>query len=503
MALVLPLPLPDTDTQDPRVWLRSLSKRLWARQSETRSFEAYYEGRHNLAYASAKFRQSFGNLFAALSDNWCEVVVDAVEERLNVVGFRFGETPEADKEAWEIWQRNCLDADSALTHTDLLVGGAGYALVWGTDDGTPVITVESPGQAIVAHRTGARRERAAGLKQWIDDDGYLYSIVYLPDGVYKYRSSNKLQSVDGATLSMEGDLGNAAFWEEWHPQDDGKWPLDNPFGKVPLVPLYNRPRTGRVGKGQSELHVVKPLQDAVNKLLADLILASEYGAFRQRWATGLTLERDEEGNVKLPFEHGPGKVWTMEADGGPGSETQRFGEFSETDLTHIISAIEMIVMHVASQSRTPPHYLNASADRLSGESIKAAETGLVAKCYRKMRPIGESWEEVMRLAFAVIEDPRRDEYAAETIWKDPESRTEAEHVDAVLKKQTIGVPDEQLWEDLGYTPQQIARFKAMRAQDDLRKAMLAPPAPPALAPGQPAPPQPGGPPQPAPAPPAQ
>lgn len=50
---------------------------------------------------------------------------------------------------------------------------------------------------------------------------------------------------------------------------------------------------------------------------------------------------------------------------------------------------------------------------------------------------------------------------AETIWTDPESRSEAEHTDSLLKKMSMGVPLHQLWEDAGYSQQQIARFREL------------------------------------------
>lgn len=55
----------------------------------------------------------------------------------------------------------------------------------------------------------------------------------------------------------------------------------------------------------------------------------------------------------------------------------------------------------------------------------------------------------------------------EVIWSDPESRTEAELADSLLKRKELGIPLEQLWEDAGYSPQQIARFKSMNAEVDL------------------------------------
>ena len=73
-------------------------------------------------------------------------------------------------------------------------------------------------------------------------------------------------------------------------------------------------------------------------------------------------------------------------------------------------------------------------------------------------------EEVIRLGFLAIGDQARANVAeTETIWRDPETRTEAQHVDALVKLGTLGVPEEQLWADAGYTPTQIARFLEMRS----------------------------------------
>jgi hypothetical protein len=57
----------------------------------------------------------------------------------------------------------------------------------GSDD-PPTITAEHPSQCIVACAPGNRRKRLAALKKWVDEDGYVYANVYLPDGVAKFRS---------------------------------------------------------------------------------------------------------------------------------------------------------------------------------------------------------------------------------------------------------------------------------------------------------------------------
>lgn len=441
-------------TQDEALTLvRMLSTRLAARQAGITTADEYYRGDHPLAFASAKFQAAFGGLFGEFADNWCDLVVDATEERLNVTGFRFGvgtgaeSDRAADGDAWQIWQTNQLDQDAQIAHTEALICGRSFVLVWADDDGQPEITVEHASQMIVAYQAGSRRKRTAALKTWRDDDGRTLATLYLPDQVWKFQ-----RKTVGELVSP-----SLAHWDLRVVEDEPN-PLPNPLRVVPAVELRNRPRM--VADPVSEIKRVIPMQDGVNKLVADLLVASEYGAFRQRWATGLDIPVDPvTGEQVSPFNAALDKLAINEHPEG------RFGTFDASDLTNFVTAIEMLVQHIASQTRTPPHYFYLSGQFPSGESIKSAETGLVAKVHRKQTPFGEAWEEVIRLAFAVLEDARADVTNTETIWGDPESRTEGEHVDAVLKKKSLGVPWAQLMEDLGYSPPQIERMKAMRAEE--------------------------------------
>jgi hypothetical protein len=296
--------------------------------------------------------------------------------------------------------------------------------------------VQKPEEVVVAYDDDPL-VRAVAMKRWEALDGRKLATLYYPDRVEKYE-----------------DRGG-----DWVPRavPDEPWPLPHDIGVVPVVPLVNDPDLDNVGT--SELAQVLPLQDVLNKLFVDLMVASEYAAFRQRWATGLEIPVDPEtGKPVEPFKASVERVWSTAVPDA------RFGDFEQTDLSGVISAIETTIQHIASKTRTPPHYLLGQSGAFpSGESLKSTETGLVAKARRRLRDFGEAWEEVERLAFRVAGDRSRGSYTeAETVWRDPESRTEAEHVDALTKLRSIGVPDEQLWEDAGYTPTQIARFEELR-----------------------------------------
>lgn len=440
--------------KSPVDWVVALEQQLASRQSDLQRLQDYHDGKHRLAFTSQKFREAFGGMFASFADNWCQLVVDAVEERLNVEGFRYGTDPNADADAWNIWQKNCLDAESQLAHSEALIKGEAYAIVWGDADGQPKITIESPRDVIVAYAPGDRKNRLAALKMWKTEDGF-EATLFLPEAVYKFKKERSNTS------------------GKWTPDIEANepWPLANPLGEVPVVQLTNRASLTS-NHGVSEFLNVIPQQDAVNKLLADMLIASEYIAYPQRYVTGMEVMVDEvTGRPIQPFNVSLDKLLVAE------DPAAKFGSLTAGDLSNYVQGVEVLVQHIASQTRTPPHYFYLGGNFPSGDAIKSAETGLVAKAKRKMRFFGEAWEEVMRLSFKVLNDPRGSITNTETIWADPEYRSEAELADALLKRSALGVPRQQLWEDAGYTQVQIARFKAFEAEDALNNILSQPAVP--------------------------
>ena len=444
----------------PEWWLRLLTNRQIDRTPALRRLNDYYVGEHRLPFTSPKYRQMWAGIFDGFSDNWCGAVVSAVEERLEVVGFRFGDQEEADSDIWEAWQANNLDGDSGLAHVDSLVYSESYALVWPDDSvtGGVRITPESPTQMIVAHDPANRRRIRAALKHYRDDDGYMVAYLYAEEGVWRWRSRERSDHLEEWTQAL------------WVPEDregaeDADYQPEPLPGRVPVVLLPNRGRLTQPPR--SEIADVVPLQDAANKTFVDLLIASDQSAKTQRYVENWNPEIDEEtGQAKLPPWRQDDPIWFAPPPDDEGASV-RFGQFDGSDLKGHIAALELIVNHIAAISRTPPHYLSTSADRLSGESIKSSESGLVSKVRRKMTPLGEGWEQAIRLMLAMQDDERANFVAAETVWRDPEIRSDSEVADAASKRQALGVPNRQLQQDVGYTPTQIDRFASMNAEDAL------------------------------------
>lgn len=425
----------------PDWWVRRLHKQLTDRQKPLQILQDYYDGNHPLPFLPEKARDEFRRLLKMARANYMKLVVDAVVGRLQVMGIRMSSAEdEPDDRAWRIWQANRMDADSRLVFAESVKLGTSYMLVEPNkaDPGLPLVTPEHPSQAIIEYQPGSRRKKAAGLKCYLDDwTGTVVATLYLPEKVH--------------TFTAEHREGVQEF--RWQVDEERTGP--NPLGEVPLVEYANQPQM--LDPGTSEMAAVLDIQDRINKTLADRLMTQEYGAFRQKWATGVDIPLDPDtGKPVEPYKAAVDRMFIHE------NPEARFGDFNATDLRPLLDAVRDDIKDVAAISATPAHYLLADMVNLAAEAIKAGESGLISKVKDHMLYKGESVEDTARLYLKAAGDTRPVDHSAEVVWRNPEFRTEGELVDALIKMKTLGVPDEALWERWGASPQEIARWKEIR-----------------------------------------
>jgi len=103
----------------------------------------------------------------------------------------------------------------------------------------------------------------------------------------------------------------------------------------------------------------------------------------------------------------------------------------------------------------------------SAEGQRAGETRLIKKAERKQTSFGNSWEAVQRLVIRFRDgDWDQDARRMETLWRDAGTPTQAQVTDAIVKEYQVGLTDwETAQENLGRSPETIARMKERRAAD--------------------------------------
>lgn len=445
--------------ETPDEWRDHLLRKIDARAPSIAKLHRYYDGDHDKPPLPSDCSRDMKELREHCTLNLCSLVVDAPIERLAVQGFQFGEEAKDALDVWhKIWQANRLDADSDLVHMEALIARRAFVLVWPTDDGIE-ITPESPSECLVEYAPGSRRKRIAAIKRFTTGgDPNTVSLdkkttdvtIWLPGEVYRWTRKG-----GGPWVAVEESTG----------------PAPSALGEtIPMVEFLSNPDLA--GNPHSELdRAVIDIQDRINKTIYDRLVLTEFQAFPQRWALGISVETDSNGIAQRPIKTGPNRQFVDE------NENAKLGQWDAADLSPHLKAVEADIHGIAAVTKTPVYYLAASFSNISADAIRAAEAGLIKKVNRHQRVFGESWEEVIRLALKITGDARANDMSSVIEWADPETRTRAEEADAAIKLDTI-LPRAETWNRLGYSPQDRARFEQDMAQEALNARLAAPAATP-------------------------
>jgi hypothetical protein len=389
----------------------------------------YFNGEAPLVYTNARLEEVFQNLNARFTENWCSVVIGSVADRIELLGLNAKGQEEAFATLWEQCQLGLVSDD---VHEAALVCGEAFAIAWPNARNETRVYYNDPRLCHVFYEDDDPYMVRFAAK-WYDEtsgEGKRRLTLYYPDRLEYYVSSGKAANVSNASAFGPAETPVAA----------------NPYGEVPV--FHFRPRRD----GLSELQNVVPLQNGINKLLADMIVAAEYGAFKQRWIIS-------NADVKA-LKNAPNEIWLLPAGDGMGQQTQ-IGEFAPTDLMIYLNAIERLAVHVGVITKTPKHYLLQQGGDPSGESLMAMEAPLIHKCQRYIERFTPTWKAlgafVARLLGMAV-----DASAIEPVFDDPETvqpRTEAEirRIDV-----NAGIPLVTVLRREGWTEDEIAQMIADR-----------------------------------------
>ena len=425
--------------------LLQLLQRLNEPAARYADLDRYYTGKQPLAFLSPEAKVALGNRFGLMASNIPRLAVTALAERLRITGFT------GDAGLWADWLRCDMDQLSGVAHREALLLGDSFVIVWADRYGRPRATVESARQVTVLTDPGSR-QTVAGLKRWESKpENCTHAVLYLPDRIVRLRAE-QVGTVTATGFNVVDEINN---------------PLDT----VPIVNLRNSDRI--LGdRGGSEVDDLKPLVDALNKSLADMMVTSEYVGRPRRWATGIELTEepvlDENGDPVLDEDDQP---VTTEVNPIPEAnrmmvsenEQAKFGSLAASDLAGYEASVRIILGQIQAVSTLPSAYLGVMTDQPpSADALRASESSLVARAEARQATFGRSWEQVAKLMIAVRDG--RDPNLIDDIrvsWADAATRSVAQEADAVVKLFQAGLlPQAYALTKLGYSDDEIAKVNA-------------------------------------------
>lgn len=363
------------------------------------------------------------------NSNLAKVAVRSVANRIRLRNI----TAEVDgRDVSAEAQRLVQDADLPMTLQSILMEvlglGSAYLLVWVDEFGRPVVTGESA-RHMAVERDPITNSVVEAIKRWqvVDANG-----VVTEEHVVHYTRSRIVH------LTRDATQGKLSF----------RSAVDNPLGVVPVVPLINIERVGD-HVGGSVIDDLAPLVDALNKLIVDMMVASEATSKPKRFATGVVLEDDDEGGfiaddgfsvddpndaallehpgVKSPFKDSD-DMWLSE------QSEAKFGQLPGADLKGYQTAVDIIVQQIMAVTSLPAHMVGiTTANPSTAEALRASEVSLSDSAKDRLKVINRPLEWAIRLLVAIAQGVAPNRVTVDLEWEDTATRSIAQEADAASK----------------------------------------------------------------------
>ena len=434
----------------------------------------YYEGNQRLAFATEKFKESFGNLFREFAENACPAVVDSLVDRLKLIGFRSNKATQQEVQipslvpgspprkriavsdptgqaAWDIWTKNYMDLRSKDVHREASMMGDSYVIVWPGDEDYPEIWPQLANEMSVQYNPNKQGEIHRACKRWFDPIAAVWRLnVFTSDGICKYESKK-------TTHGFPSQAADFILTDE----------ITNPYSRIPV---FHFARGTEHRFGRSDLKDVVPIQDALNKSVMDMLIAMEFASFKQRYIIGMEVDVDEEtGQPRDATMRNYGADRMMAIP----NEDAKVGQFDATDLGQFLRVQEKFWASIARVSGTPLHYFFITqGDFPSGEAQKAAEARFSTRIEDSQVGFGNVWESVMEFALELSGEQYDEELEFSSIWSNATPRSEAELADTAIKKKSIGFSRSYLLKEFGLSDKEVDEMLAETDAEAMQKVSL-------------------------------
>lgn len=435
-----------------------LAEQELRRQRNMQTVRNYYAGEQSVRLTPRQKQylgQASGGRFV---DNACREVVDAVVDRLLINGFT---SSDAELATWLGELHTSLRRLSVVTaelHKRAVRDGEAFLLVTWDDrglqltpqhrfidgqaggDGNGMQAVYPDGDTSQPMRYAAKRWTGTVVNGKGQTEARPRMTLYFPERVEKYIR----------------ETSDESGWRPYQEPGDAAWPI--PWVDRAGAPLGIAATHFRNPDTRSELWDAIPLQDALNKLLIDTLAGADTSGFRLLFAHGFVPTTDgkepaaDGGNL---LALAPGSIIsTKAADAG-------LEAIPPGDLGQLLAAYDRIVVRLATVTRTPISRLTGQVQ--AAETLKEQKEPLLAKVRVRQELFGEGWEQVLRLAVGLANAFGGQMLArtapVEVTWLPAETRDEKAELEALALKQGMGVPEEQLWREMGYTEDEIDRMQ--------------------------------------------
>lgn len=371
--------------------------------------ERYYEGSQRLQQLGVAIPHALAKIKTVT--DWPSIAVDALEERLDWLGWSGGD----DLGLGEVYSESQLASEAGMAHLDALIFGTGFVTCI-ERNGVVQVAAQSPKNTTCEVGADGRTVLAGLIRQPLGEGRYDAELL-LPDAI--------------VSLTKSGDT-----WRETGCEA-------HTVGRVPLVPIRNRRRASR-RDGRSEItSAMRFYTDEAARTLLGMGINREFYSYPQRWAMGADPSdfQNADGTMRPGWEVAAGSVWAIGRD--EDGEKPEVGAFPANSPAPYAEQVRMLAQMMAGASAVPERYFGfVTTQPPSAEALATEESRLVKRAERRQAQFGAAWMEVGLLAANMRgEAISSEEFRARVAprWRDAATPTRASTADAVTKLVGAGI----------------------------------------------------------------
>lgn len=367
------------------------------------------------------------------------------------------EEKELDEAISKIWRDNEMDIEAPEVHQKMLEYGDAYLFVGLNDeeDNRVDLFFNSPLNVRILYQEENPRKKRLAIKRWETGSKKNKRIrlnLYYAEGTYKFISKGSSDRAGASDFQVYTDDST-----------DEMGYVVNDTGEIPFFHF----RTARP-YGRPEHKKAYGAQDALTKLITNMMSTSDFAAFPQRWAlqeSGTTTDDDldwDAGNpdamdAKNPSDlqsqliSGPGRIWPLR-------NMKAVGQFTAADVEQFLKPIHTFTGLMAAVTATPVSYflvtLGASATPASGESQRKGESPFLSKVNNRQLSAEASWQDSLGYGLKLIGK----EAEVKVRWAPSQVVSGESGWKAVQEQQKAGVPVRQTLLEAGYTEAEVSSW---------------------------------------------
>lgn len=402
----------------------------------------YYDGDQPLRYSVKRLEDAFDQKMVKFRENWCTVVIDAVMDRMELYGWSTADESVNDLLS-KLWASSGLALESNEVHESAMICGESFLIGWQDEGRDLEFYYNDPRKAAVFYDPDHPKIKKFAAKWWDDDDG-CHMVLYYPDRLEKYFARGRQM------VEIDANAGGFRVFQLEVSER-------NPYGVIPVFHFRNALRIVK-----SDLKNVVELQDAVNKLLCDMMVTAEFDAFPARYVIS-------NADIET-LKNSPGQIWDLPAGFGEGQGTS-VGTLEAANLANYSTQINDIASAIAVITSTPKHYFERTSAQVSGEALITMEAPLVKKVEKKRELFGDVWQEVAVFALLVsgITAQKSD---IQPQWGPAESDQPLTETQVIKTYRDAGLPIKSAMRLAGYTEAEITVIEEEIAEEKQEQSDL-------------------------------